>query len=510
MPVQRGVSVKRQLDELRRRLREVGDLRAAAAVLHWDQTTYMPPKGAAARGRHIATLERLAHAAFTDAAIGRLLDDLEPHAERLPAEHPDAALIRVTRRDYERDVRVPAEFAAALEEHAAASYAAWVKARPANDFAAVRPMLERTLDLSRRLAGYTPNAEHVADPLIDRQDPGMTASQVSALFAELRARLVPLLQRITEAAGNDNQVVRQHFPIDAQRAFARRVVALMGFDFDRGRIDDTAHPFMTTFASDDVRITVRADEHFLGEHLFSAMHEAGHALYELGVAPAFEGTPLGDGTSNGMHESQSRLWENFVGRSRDFWQGQYAQLQAEFPEQLGSVPLDAFYRAINHVQPSLIRTDADEVTYNLHVMLRFDLELQLLDGRLAVRDLPQAWRARYSQDLGVEPPDDRDGVLQDVHWFHGTIGGAFQGYTLGNLISAQVFAAARRALPDLPGRIRRGDLTTLHDWLRQAIYRHGRVFTAPDLVQRVTGAPIGVDALMGHLSRKYGAIYGLA
>ena len=499
-----------KLDELRRRLREVGDLRAAAAVLHWDQTTYMPPKGAVSRGRHIATLERLAHAAFTDAAVGALLDDLQPYADSLPPEHPDAALIRVTHRDYQRDVHVPADFAAALEEHAAASYAAWVKARPANDFAAVQPVLERTLDLSRQLSGFTPNSQHVADPLIDRQDPGMTASQVSALFAELRARLVPLLRRIAAAGGNDDSVVRRRFPIGAQRAFARRVVDLMGFDFDRGRIDDTAHPFMTTFASDDVRITVRADEHFLGEHLFSAMHEAGHALYELGVDHVFEGTPLGDGTSNGMHESQSRLWENFVGRSLDFWQGQYAHLQTAFPEQLGSVPLDVFYPAINHVQPSLIRTDADEVTYNLHVMLRFDLELELLDGRLAVRDLPETWRERYSSDLGVEPPDDRDGVLQDVHWFHGTIGGAFQGYTLGNLISAQVFAAARRALPDLRERIRRGDLTTLHDWLRHSIYRHGRVFTASELVQRVTGAPIGVDALMGHLSRKYGEIYGLA
>ena len=501
--------MNRKLDELRRRLREVGDLRAAAAVLHWDQTTYMPPKGAASRGRHIATLERLAHTAFTDAAIGSLLDASQPHADSLPPEHPDAALIRVTRRDYERDVRVPADFAAALEEHAAASYAAWIKARPADDFAAVRPVLERTLDLSRQLSSYTPNAEHVADPLIDRQDPGMTAAEISVLFAELRARLVPLLQRIAAADANADSAVRQRFPIGAQRDFARHVVALMGFDFDRGRMDDTAHPFMTTFASDDVRITVRADEHFLGEHLFSAMHEAGHALYELGVDPAFEGTPLGDGASNGMHESQSRLWENFVGRGLDFWEGQYARLQATFPQQLGSVPLDEFYPAINYVQPSLIRTDADEVTYNLHVMLRFDLELELLDGRLDVRDLPETWRARYARDLGVEPPDDRDGVLQDVHWFHGTIGGCFQGYTLGNLISAQVFAAAQRALPYLPERIRRGDLTTLHDWLRHSIYRHGRVFTAAELVQRVTGAPIGVDALMDHLSRKYGALYRL-
>lgn len=501
--------MQRQLDELRGHLREVFDLRSASAVLHWDQATYMPPKAAASRGRQVATLERLAHGAFTDPAIGRLLDVLEQHVANLPYDHEDAALIRVTRRDYERDVRIPADFAAELEQHAAISYAAWLEARPNNDFASVEPVLERTLDLSRRLAGYSPDAEHIADPLIDRQDPGLTAATVAPLFTELRDRLVPLVRRIAAESTDDDAVLRQHFPIESQRAFARRIVDLMGFDFERGRVDDTAHPFMTSFASDDVRITVRANENFLGEHLFSAMHEAGHALYELGVHPKFEANPLGNGASAGMHESQSRLWENLVGRSEDFWFGQYSHLQAFFPKQLGSVSLGDFYRAINLVKPSLIRTNADEVTYNLHVMLRFDLELELLDGRLQVSELPEAWRARYVQDLGVEPPDDRHGVLQDVHWFHGTIGGAFQGYTLGNLIAAQVFAAAWRALPSLPDYVRTGNFSELHRWLHKAIYRHGRMFTVPELVEHVTGSAISVDPLIEHLHRKYEAIYDL-
>lgn len=505
-----GMDVKPQLNELRGRLREIADLRSAAGLLQWDQATYMPPKAAVSRSRQIATLERLAHAAFTDKAIGGLLDSLQPYVTRLPYEHHEAALVRVTRNDYERDVRVPADFVARLEEHAAISYTAWLKARPANDFDSVVPVIERTLDLSRQLANFTPGTQNIADPLIERADPGMTSKTISALFADLREQLVPLVHAIGPTAAEDDRVVFQHFPVSTQRMFARHVVTLMGFDFKRGRIDDTAHPFMTSFASDDVRITVRADKHCLTEHLFCAMHEAGHALYELGIPPEFEATPLGEGASMGMHESQSRLWENFVGRSKEFWEGQYTHLQDAFPVELRSVSLETFYRAINRVRPSLIRTEADEVTYNLHVMLRFDLELELLDGHLAARDLPEAWRARYLQDLGVEPPDDRQGVLQDVHWYHGTIGGSFQGYTLGNLVAAQVFAAARRAMPNLAERIRAGELTTLHEWLRKSIYQYGRVLSAPELVQRVTGAELSVGPLMNYLSTKYGAIYKLS
>jgi carboxypeptidase Taq len=283
----------------------------------------------------------------------------------------------------------------------------------------------------------------------------------------------------------------------------------IGYDLKRGRLDKTAHPFMTRFASGDVRITTRVNERDLGDCFFSTLHEAGHALYEMGVAPELDGTPLGHGASFGLHESQSRLWENLVGRSRAYWEHAYPALQAAFPKQLKSVPLNTFYRAINKVQRSLIRTDADEVTYNLHVMIRFDLELALLDGSLDVKDLPTAWAERYQADLGIAPPDDRDGVLQDVHWFAGGIGGAFQGYTIGNILSAQIFAAARRAHPSIDGDIARGETAPLHAWLCENVYRHGAKYRPADLVRRATGEDMSIAPYMAYLREKYGALYGV-
>ena len=498
-----------KLRELKTRLLEVNDLSSAAAVLHWDQTTYMPPGGAPARGRQLATLERLAHEKFTDPVIGRLLDALRPHEQNLAFEHDDAALIRVTRREYERAVKVPPAFMAELHEHFAASYAAWTVARPANDFAAVRPHLEKTLDLSRRLAEFFPGYRHIADPLIDDADFGMTADSVRSVFSDLRAHLVPLVRAIGDRPPVDDSCLRRDYPEVEQGAFAEQVIRRLGYDFERGRLDRTAHPFMIRFAAGDVRITTRSRQDFLGEQLFSTIHEAGHALYEQGVAPEFDGTPLGGGTSAGVHESQSRLWENLVARSRDFWMGFYPQLQAKFSAQLADVPLEVFYRAINAVRPSLIRTDADEVTYNLHVMLRFELELELLEGRLAIADLPDAWHVRYAADLGLRAADDREGVLQDVHWFAGTIGGAFQGYTLGNIISAQVFEVALAAHPEIPQQIRTGQFETLHTWLREHIYRHGGKFTTNELLQRVAGGPLSVEPLAHHLRTKYGDLYDL-
>jgi len=292
-------------------------------------------------------------------------------------------------------------------------------------------------------------------------------------------------------------------------AFGLMVAQKYGYDLSRGRQDKTHHPFMTSFAVDDVRITTRVKENDLSEALFSTLHETGHALYELGVSHDLDGTPLAGGTSAGVHESQSRLWENLVGRSRPFWNHYYAQLQATFPEQLNGVSQDTFYRAINKVQPSLIRTDADEVTYNLHVMIRFDLELALLEGSLAVQDLPEAWHARYETDLGVRAPSDVDGVLQDVHWYAGTVGGSFQGYTLGNVMSALFFEQALRAHPSIPAEIEQGEFGTLHGWLRENIYRHGRKFTANELVERVTGGPLTIEPYIRYLQTKYGELYKL-
>lgn len=493
-----------QLTELKARLREIDDLEMAAALLNWDQTTYMPPGGAAARGRQLATLGRIIHEKRIDPAIGRLLDALRSYEESFPPDSPDAALIRVTRRDYERAMRVPAAFTAELYEHTAASYDVWSRARPANDFMAVLPYLERTLDLSRRFAEFFPGYEHIADPLIDMADYGMRAATIKQVFAELRQGLIPLVEQITVQPPVDDSCLRQFFPEAQQWAFGVEVITALGYDFSRGRQDKTLHPFMTKFSLNDVRITTRVDEYDLGSALFSTIHEAGHAMYEQGIAQAFEGTPLASGTSAGMHESQSRLWENIVGRSLPFWEYFYPRLQATFPDQLGNVPLETFYRAINKVQRSLIRTEADEVTYNLHVILRFDLELALLEGTLAVRDLPEAWRERYRSDLGVAPPDDRDGVLQDVHWYGGLIGGAFQGYTLGNIMSVQLFDAALRDHPDIPQQIGSGRFDTLREWMREHVYRHGRALDADDILRRATGRSLDVQPYLAYLRRKYG------
>jgi carboxypeptidase Taq len=498
-----------KLKELKSRLLEIYDLSMAAAVLRWDQATYMPSGGAEARGRQIAILGRLAHEKLTDPAVGRLLDGLEPEARRLPFDSDEAALVRVTRREYEQAIKVPTDFVAELNSHMARSYQAWTVARPRNDFASVRPLLEKTLELSRRLADFFPGYESIADPLIDYSDYGVKASTLRVIFAELRARLVPLVQAITAQPPADDGCLRQRASEDRQLAFGLDVIRQFGYDLERGRQDKTHHPFMTKFSLGDVRITTRVREDYLTDALFSTLHEAGHAMYEQGIRPEFEGTPLANGTSSGVHESQSRLWENLVGRSVAFWQFFYPKLQAAFPEQLSKVPLDAFYRAINRVERSLIRTDADEVTYNLHVMLRFDLELDLLERRLAVKDLPEAWRARYRADLGTEAPDDRDGVLQDVHWFSGVIGGAFQGYTLGNILSAQFYEAAVRAKSEIPGEIAQGRFGALHGWLRENLYQHGAKFTTSELVERVTGSPMSIDPYLRYLRSKYQSLYSL-
>jgi carboxypeptidase Taq len=373
----------------------------------------------------------------------------------------------------------------------------------------VRPLLEQTVDLSRRLADFFPGYAHIADPLIDFADEGLTAADVGALFADLRAQLVPIARAITEQPPADDSCLRQHYPEPAQLAFGEEIIRRYGYDFDRGRQDKTHHPFTTKFSLGDVRITTRVNEEDLREGLFATLHEAGHAIYEQGIRPELEGTPLGRGTSSGVHESQSRLWENLVGRSRALWEHFYPRLQAAFPAQLGAVPLDTFYRAINKVERSLIRVEADEVTYNLHVMLRFDLELALLEGTLAVGDLPEAWRERYRADLGVAPPDDRDGVLQDMHWFAGQVGGMFQGYTLGNVIGAQLYDAALGARPEIAGEIARGDFATLRGWLTENVYRHGRKLTTAGLLQLATGSPLRTEPYLAYLRQKYGALYRL-
>ncbi|MCC7129163.1 MAG: carboxypeptidase [Anaerolineae bacterium UTCFX2] len=501
--------MKEKMHLLRQKLIEADDLEKAAAVLSWDQSTYMPPGGAAARARQTATLAQLAQEKFTDPAIGKLLDELTPYAESLPYDSDDAALIRVTRRQYERMTRIPAEFVGKMSEHTSQAYAIWAEARPANDFARVQPYLEKTLDLSRQLAEFFPGYEHIIDPLVGFSDYGMKASSIRRLFAELRKELVPIVQAITAQPPADDSCLRKRYPQDQQLALGKEVASQIGYDFQRGRLDLTHHPFETNFAVGDVRITTRVKENLFGECLFGVIHESGHAMYEQGVRPELDGTPLGGGTSSGVHESQSRLWENLVGRSRNFCEFFYPRFQAMFPEQLGDVPLEAYYRAINKVERSLIRTDADEVTYNLHVMLRFDFEMDLLEGKLAVKHLPEAWNERFLADIGIQPQDDKDGCMQDVHWYGGLIGGAFQGYTLGNILSGLFYEAALKDHPDIPAQIRQGQFDTLRNWMTEHIYQHGSKFTADELVMRITGGPIRIEPYIQYLRTKYGELYDL-
>ncbi|WP_218082369.1 carboxypeptidase M32 [Anthocerotibacter panamensis] len=498
-----------KLLELKARLTEINDLDSANALLSWDQSTYMPPGGATARARQMATLRQLSHQKFTDPSLGKLLEDLEPYAESLPYDSDEASLIRLTRREYKEALRIPAHFMAQLSNHTATTYEVWTRARPTNDFAMVAPYLEKSLDLSRQLAEFTPDYENIADPLINMADFGMKATQIRALFSELREHLLPIVQAATSQPPAEDSCLHQSFPEAAQLKFGLMVIRCFGYDFERGRQDKTHHPFMTKFSLGDVRITTRVREYDLTEAVFSTLHESGHALYEQGIPMAFEGTPLASGTSSGVHESQSRLWENLVGRSRGFWNHFYPKLQEYFPNQLGQVSLDTFYRAINKVQRSFIRTDADELTYNLHVMLRFELEMDLLEGRLSVQDLPAAWNERFTASLGITPPNDADGCLQDVHWFGGIIGGAFQGYTIGNILSAQFFDAAVQAHPTIPNDLEEGNFTLLRNWLKTHVHRHGRKFTAPELIERATGQPLTIQPYLAYIRRKYGELYTL-
>ena len=469
----------------------------------------MPKGGAEARGRQMATLSKLAHQKFTDPALGSLLEDLRSLERTLPYGSDDASLVRVTRKNYEKRLKVPEKFVVASSKNASDSYEAWAEARPENDFKKILLHLEKTLELSQEYSSFFPEFEHVADAHIDDSDEGMTVATVRPLFANLREKLVPLVEAIIARQEANDGVVKQFFPEDKQLVFGLRIAQDFGYDLTKGRQDKTLHPFETHFSVNDVRITTRVKDNDLTEALFSTLHEAGHAMYEQGVSESLDTTPLADGTSSGVHESQSRLWENVIGRSFGFWKHYYPKLKKVFPKQFKNVSLEVFYKAINKVSRSLIRTDADEVTYNLHVIIRFDLECELLENKLALKDLPEAWRDRYKSDLGVFSETDTDGVLQDVHWFSGFIGGAFQGYTIGNILSSQFYNAALKAHPKIPNEIAKGQFSTLHGWMRENIYQHGSKFTALEIIKRATVQDMTIEPYVRYLETKYRDLYGL-
>jgi carboxypeptidase Taq len=496
------------LDQLKRELEGIADIERAAAVLGWDQQTQMPPHGAAGRAESLAALRAIAHERLTSAKLGALLQQAQEAVSGLDRDSDDYNLVRVIRRDYDRGTRVPVELVAERARTAARANSVWKAARRDNDFAAFAPWLQRNIDLSRRLAEHLGYAERPFDALIGLREPGLTTAAVQAIFATLRPALIDLMQRIAPLAATvDDAPLHRVFDEPTQERLCRDAVARFGYDFSRGRLDRTAHPFETSFGRQDVRITTRFSEHFLPMALMGTMHEAGHGLYEQGVGESLDRSLLDHGVSSGVHESQSRLWENYVGRGLPFWRFYYPVVRAAFPEALGDIDVDAFYRAINKVQPSLIRVEADEVTYCLHIMLRFELEIALFDGELRVQDAPEAWNAAMQSYLGLTAPTDSDGILQDVHWASGL--GGFQGYALGNIIAAQLWEAVHRAFPDLDEQLGSGQFAGLLGWLREHVHRHGRKFDPADLIQRATGAPLTAEPYLRYLRAKFGAIYAL-
>ena len=492
------------LTELRERLAEISDLNAAGGLLGWDQQTMMPERAAAGRAEQLGTLGKLLHERFTDDAIGRLLDAAKPEEGSV-----DEALVRVTRRDWEKARRVPSDLAAELARAGALGHQAWVEARERADFEAFLPFLRRNVELKLRYVECFDGYDDPYDVLLDDYEEGMTSAEVDALFAELRAGLVPLIAAISERADAvDAAPLHGDFPVQGQRALVGRVLSQLGWSADGWRLDEAAHPFATSFGPGDVRLTTRYDPSYVGMALYGAIHEFGHGLYESQVDAALARTPLGEGVSLGVHESQSRLWENVVGRGRPFAGWLHGQLRATFPDRFGDVSEEAFYRAVNKVAPSLIRVEADEATYGLHIILRFELERAMIGGTVALEELPEAWNARMKQYLGVEVPDDAVGVLQDVHWSGGDIG-YFATYALGNLISAQLWQRAREDLPDLDGALAAGDGSALRSWLGEHVHRYGRTLAPRELVRRATGSAIRVEPFLDYLNGKLRPIYGL-
>jgi carboxypeptidase Taq len=500
--------VKEQYDELRRRLAEIHDVRMSRSILSWDQHTKMPPKAGEIRAEQLGTLDRLAHELFISDEIGRLLEDLRPHEESLPYESNEASLIRVTRRDYEKARRVPSELRAELTRAGAKALPAWIEAREKSDFSIFHPYLERNIELQGEYVACFEKGEDDYDVLLDDFDEGMKTAEVRGVFEELKQGLIPLIADIAERGDVvDDSCLRQTYPIDRQRAFALEVLERFGFTPESWRLDPTVHPFAMSAATTDIRLTTRYDESDLNS-LFAAVHEFGHGFYEAGIDSALERTPLSQVTSMSLHESQSRMWENLVGRSLPFWRFFYPRLQAAFPDQFGGVELDEYYRAINRVQPSLIRIEADEATYNLHIILRFELEQEIVDGSLDLADLPEAWNARMTEYLGVDVPDDARGVLQDIHWSGGAIG-YFPTYSLGNVISVQLWEQVRAALPDLDSQFERGEFGEFAAWLRENLHRHGRKFTSKEMLEKLVGGGMDPGPYLRYLREKLGEIYGL-
>ncbi|MDQ6692431.1 MAG: carboxypeptidase M32 [Candidatus Dormibacteraeota bacterium] len=497
------------LTQLREVLVEVANFDEAAELLTWDAETYMPPGGVAGRSALLATLRRHSHDLFTGGRVLTLLDRAENEVAGLAYESDDASLVRITRRDNDRKRRIPSDLVAAKAEASGTAAAVWREARERADFALFAPHLAANVEMSRRLADAIGYEDRPYDALLFRE-PGISTAQLEAIFGELKASIVPLLRQIANRADQvDAGCLHGDFAEEAQLRVSEQMAAGIGYQFANGRQDRSAHPFTCWMNPGDVRITTRVAADYLPMCLFGSLHEAGHAMYALGHAPELAGSPLWIGASPGFHESQSRLYENLIGRSRPFWRRWFPELVKAFPEHFAGVDAEQWYRAVNQVRPSLIRVEADEVTYNLHILLRFELECELLDGKLRVDEVPAAWNAKMEEYLGVEPTNAALGPLQDIHWtFIGSLG-SFPAYTLGNLIGAQLMERLRTDLPALDAQLEEGDHEQLLGWLRHHVHIHGRKFTPAELLMRVTGRELEARPWIEYVQAKFGELYGI-
>jgi carboxypeptidase Taq len=490
------------------RLSEIGHIGKAMAVLGWDQQCYMPPGGAHERAGQFGVLGKFTHEMFVADETRKLLEGAEAEADGLDADSDERLTLRAVRRSFDKSVKIPSALVAEMGMQTALAHEVWVKARKASDWNAFSPTLEKLLDLSRQAAEYLGYEDCAYDALLDQYEPGMKTADVERVFDELRPGLVDLVKTLAAAPPIDDSVLRRDYPQEGQRAFSEFIVRKLGFDFERGRMDTAVHPFCTSFSRNDVRITTRYDLNWLPCALMGSIHETGHALYEQGFDPKDDNTPLSDSASLGFHESQSRLWENIVGRSRAFWNVYLPDLKKQFPGVLDDVDVPTFYRAINKVEPSLIRVEADEVTYNLHIMLRFEMEKSLIDGSLAVKDVPEAWNEKMREYLGITPPNDADGCLQDVHW-SGASFGYFPTYSLGTLLSAQLYDKALADNPAISTDLENGEFASLLSWLRENVHKPGRRYLPAELVQRICGEPAQSRSYLKYLNTKFRDVYGV-
>jgi carboxypeptidase Taq len=491
------------------KLHEVHDLSVAGAIMSWDREVNMPKAGMTSRIKQMTTLHRLVHSIATSDEVGELIEAASAEVDGADYDSFEASLIREARRSYDDARKLPDSFVARMTEVSGKAHQAWVEARENDDFDTFRPWLEQVIELAQEMSELYGYDTERYDALLDKFERDMKTEDVRHTFEALKAETVPLIRAIAESdVSTDDTLLHQPYDVDEQKAFARYAAEAVGYDFTRGHLGTAVHPFATSFSRDDTRITTRWYAEFLNPSLFGTMHESGHAMYEQGTAPELARTLLARGTSMGFHESQSRMMENLVGRSRGFWQAHYGALQDRFPVPLGDVDVEAFYRAINKVQPSLIRVEADELTYNLHIVLRFELEQAMLSGDLAAVDVPDAWNAKMEELLGIVPPSDREGCLQDVHWTRPMFG-YFPTYALGNLYAAQLFEAALDSDPEIGAELAQGRTRALVAWLHENVHRHGKKFPPAELIVRATGQPLTHEAFTRYARAKFGAIYDL-